>query len=95
MLKSVIILAFLCAGCKMIFGRWPWQMFGTTSARQQAVFRARKTLGVRAGASREEINDAHKRLVTLVHPDKGGRNDQVHEATAARDVLLDELPDGR
>jgi DnaJ family protein C protein 19 len=29
----------------------------------------------------------------MVHPDRGGTNEQVHEAQAARDVLLDELPD--
>ena len=27
---------------------------------------------------------AHKRLVAMVHPDKGGSNAQVHEADAAR-----------
>jgi hypothetical protein len=29
----------------------------------------------------------------MVHPDRGGTNDKVHEANAARDLLLDELPD--
>ncbi len=28
----------------------------------------------------------------MVHPDRGGTNAQVHEANAARDLLLDELP---
>jgi len=28
----------------------------------------------------------------MVHPDKGGTNEQVHEANAARDLLFDELP---
>jgi len=28
----------------------------------------------------------------MVHPDRGGTNEQVHEANAARDLLLDELP---
>ncbi len=96
MLKIVIILVFLSVGCKMVIGRWPWQMLSTTkSTREQAVFHARQLLGVRSNASREEITDAHKRLVSLVHPDKGGQNAQVHEANAARDVLLNELPDGR
>jgi hypothetical protein len=30
--------------------------------------------------------------VTVVHPDRGGSSGQVHEANAARDLLLDELP---
>jgi len=49
---------------------------------------------VRANANREEILDAHRKLVAIVHPDRGGTNSQVHEANAARDLLLDELPDG-
>jgi DnaJ homolog subfamily C member 19 len=61
-------------------------------ARSQAVFRARKLLGIEAGAGREEIIAAHRRLTTLVHPDKGGSNAAMQEANAARDLLLDELP---
>jgi len=32
-------------------------------------------------------------LIAMVHPDRGGTNGQVHEANAARDLLLDDLPD--
>ena len=74
---------------RMITGRWPWER--NISTRAQAVFRARKLLSVSAAASREEILVAHRRVVTLVHPDRGGSNGQVHEANAARDLLLDEL----
>ena len=76
---------------KMVTGRWPWQPKVTT--RNQAVFRARKLLAVESRASREEIIAAHRRLVSMVHPDKGGSNAQVHEANDARDLLLAELPD--
>ena len=76
---------------KMATGRWPWEP--KVSPRAQEVFRARKLLGLRAGADRAEIIEAHRRLLAMVHPDKGGTNEQVHEAQAARDVLLDELPD--
>ncbi|HSQ94484.1 MAG TPA: J domain-containing protein [Croceibacterium sp.] len=76
---------------KMASGRWPWEP--KVSTRAQAVFRARKLLGVRAGADRAEIIEAHRRLLAMVHPDRGGTNEQVHEAQAARDVLLDALPD--
>jgi len=76
---------------KMASGRWPWEP--KVSTRGQALFRARKLLGVRADAHRSEIIDAHRRLLTMVHPDRGGTNEQVHEANAARDLLLDELPD--
>lgn len=77
-------------GWKMITGRWPWEK--RQSTRAQALFRARRLLGVSERAPREDIIAAHKRLLTMVHPDRGGSNDQVHEANAARDLLLDELP---
>lgn len=86
----------LLAGLGLIFfrwiaGRWPWQP--KVSTRNQAIFRARRLLGIEARANRNDIIAAHKRLVAMVHPDKGGTNEQVHEANAARDMLLDELPD--
>ena len=80
-------------GWKMVTGRWPWE--AKVSTRNQAVFRARKLLGVRAEGSRQDIIEAHRRLIVMVHPDRGGTNEQVHEANAARDLLLNELPDGK
>ena len=88
--RILLIVVLVVLGYKLIIGRWPWEP--KTSRRAQAVFRARKLLGVSAAASREDILTAHKRLVTIVHPDRGGSNAQVHEANAARDMLLDELP---
>ena len=93
MLRIVLIAVIICVGCKMIFGRWPWDYLRGSSTRQQAIFRARKLLGVRAEAQHQEIVEAHKRLITMIHPDRGGTNEQVHEANAARDLLMDELPD--
>jgi DnaJ family protein C protein 19 len=90
MVKILLFAAVVVLGFKLVMGRWPWEP--KVSTRAQAVFRARKLLGVSAVASREDILTAHKRLVTIVHPDRGGSNAQVHEANAARDLLLDELP---
>ena len=91
MFKLIIYAVLAVIVWRMASGRWPWEPKASTRA--QAVFRARKLLGVRAGADRAEIIEAHKRLVAMVHPDRGGTNEQVHEANAARDLLLDELPD--
>ena len=90
MIRILIFAALGVFAWKLVTGRWPWER--KVATRAQAVFRARKLLGVSAVASREEIVTAHKRLVTMVHPDRGGSNGQVHEANAARDLLLDELP---
>ncbi|WP_379548718.1 molecular chaperone DnaJ [Qipengyuania sp. DSG2-2] len=93
MMRFLIIVAVLSLACRVVFGRWPWQYLRARSTRAQAVFNARKLLSVPANANKAEILAAHKRLVAMVHPDRGGTNAQVHEASAARDLLLDELPD--
>lgn len=94
MIRLLFYAALLSLGCKLVTGRWPWQFLATRSTRNQALFRARKLLGVRAEANHGEIVEAHRRLIAMVHPDRGGTNAQVHEANAARDLLLDELPGG-
>lgn len=91
MVRLIIFVGVAAFVWKAATGRWPWEPNVTT--RGQALFRARKLLGVRADASRADIIEAHRRLLAMVHPDKGGTNSQVHEANAARDLLLDELPD--
>lgn len=93
MWKLLLIAAVASLVCRFIFGRWPWQLMTTRSTRAQAVFRARKLLGVRENATRYEILQAHKQLIAMVHPDRGGTNEQVHEANAARDLLINALPD--
>ena len=90
MMRLLFFAALGVLAWKLVTGRWPWEP--KRSARAQAVSRARKLLGVSAAASREDIVVAHKRLVAMVHPDRGGTDGQVHEANAARDLLFDELP---
>ena len=91
MLTRLLVFAVIgVLGWKLVTGRWPWEP--KRSTRAQAISRARKLLGVSAAASRDDILAAHKRLVAIVHPDRGGTAGQVHEANAARDLLLDESP---
>ena len=94
MIKLLFIAALIAVGVRWGLGKWPWEFLKAKPTRSQAVFKARKLLAVRHEASRGEIVEAHKRLIAMVHPDRGGTNDAVHEANAARDLLLDELPDG-
>lgn len=93
MIRLLVIVVIASLACKMVFGKYPWDYLRGPSTRQQAVSRARRLLGVEAGASHGEIIEAHRRLVALVHPDRGGTNAQVHEANDARDLLLGELTD--
>ena len=76
-------------------GQWPWvwwpRVSGQARDTRKAETQARVLLGVAQGAPREAIIDAHRRLITHVHPDRGGSNDAVYEANAARDLLLERL----
>ena len=92
MMRFLLIAGLLCLACRFVFGKWPWEYLQGRPSRQQSVFQARKLLALPAEADRNDIIAAHKRLVARVHPDRGGSNAQVHEANAARDLLLDALP---
>lgn len=90
MTKLIVLAALVLLAYRLLTGRWPWEprrLDGRSTAKAQA----RVLLGVSETASREEIIDAHRRLVTHVHPDKGGTSELVHEANSARDLLLKEL----
>ncbi|MFC4293646.1 J domain-containing protein [Novosphingobium tardum] len=86
-MKFLWLLVLASIACKVIAKRWPWELLGG-QPRSDAVERAATLLGVRSDATREDIMEAHRRLVSRVHPDRGGSDSQVHEANAARDLLL-------
>ncbi len=91
-MKFLILAALIIVALRYITGKWPWELLGGSRNRAQALFRARTLLGVNANATRSEIMDAHRRLLGLVHPDRGGSNSAVIEANDARDLLLAALP---
>jgi DnaJ family protein C protein 19 len=49
---------------------------------------AAKLLGLSSDASSDSIIDAHRRLITKVHPDTGGSAELASRINQARDVLL-------
>lgn len=92
-MKFVWLLALAVVGFRLLLGRWPWEpRRRLPRSREEA--QARALLGVPEGASRETIIEAHRRLIVQVHPDRGGNSDLVHEANAARDLLLQKLVGG-
>lgn len=95
MSRLILWLVIACVLCKWGSGRWPWELagweLGRGPGRSANETKARALLGVPIRASRTEILEAHKRLVAQVHPDRGGTSEQVHEANAARDLLLQRL----
>jgi DnaJ family protein C protein 19 len=90
MSKLVLLALLLTAGCRYATGKWPWQLWQEWQ-RPPAISQALRLLGLADGASRADILDAHRRLIVAVHPDKGGTEALVHEANAARDLLLARL----
>ena len=91
MIRLLLLLTLLAAGCKLIAGRWPWEMMALPPSPDRLA-KARTLLGVAPGASRADIIEAHKRLLIQVHPDRGGSEGLVHEANDARDLLLSRVP---
>ena len=52
---------------------------------------ARAVLGLKPDADREAVLEAHKRLMRLVHPDRGGTDYLAAKINQARDILLERL----
>ena len=90
MIKLIMLVVLGSIACKSLSGHWPWELMRAAD-RSAAEARARSLLGVARDAKREDIIDAHRRRLTQVHPDRGGTNQAVHEAAAARDLLLARL----
>ncbi|QNE32679.1 J domain-containing protein [Sphingomonas sp. NBWT7] len=49
---------------------------------------ARRLLGLDASADERGIRDAHRRLMSEAHPDRGGSPERARALNAARDLLL-------
>ena len=61
---------------------------GARTGSRMSVEEAWDVLGLRPGASAEEIRAAHRRLMQAAHPDKGGSDWIAARVNQARDVLL-------
>jgi hypothetical protein len=55
---------------------------------------ALEVLGLQPGAQEREINEAHRRLVQLIHPDRGGSHYLTVKVNQAKGVLLGSVDDG-
>jgi hypothetical protein len=88
--RLLLFAIIACMALRMVTGKWPWELWAASELSQHEA-QARALLGVDRKATRTEINEAHRRVLMQVHPDRGGSNDAVHKATAAKDLLLARL----
>jgi len=79
--KVLFVVAVLCIA-------WLYFRKPTQAAPRMPEAEARETLGVGPNADEAAIRAAHRRLVTALHPDKGGSAELTRRINAARDVLL-------
>jgi hypothetical protein len=84
-MTKILILLALAAGA------WIWwrRHFAKPAAMPSA--EARALLGVGERPTLEEVREAHRRLITRVHPDAGGSAELATRVNAARDALVSEL----
>ncbi len=61
---------------------------GGTSSDAMAVEEAYEVLELKPGASKQDIHQAHRRLMLKVHPDQGGSTYLAIKLNQAKDVLL-------
>ena len=59
-----------------------------TSSGPMSRAEAWQVLGLEPGASPEQVSEAHRRLMTKLHPDHGGTDYLASKINTARDVLL-------
>ncbi|HEX2762727.1 MAG TPA: DnaJ domain-containing protein [Allosphingosinicella sp.] len=83
----------LVPGAALMGGSLLWAAYRRRrpSSRPMPVDDARRLLGVSPEASLQEIREAHRRLITKVHPDMGGSAELAHRVNAARDALVAEM----
>lgn len=52
-------------------------------------------LGLPEGATKQEVRDAARPLMSMAHPDKGGTTDEFNRVRKAFEQALEEAPDDR
>ena len=70
---------------------WLWWRRRVVVANAMRPAEARAILQLPEQASATDVREAHRRLISKVHPDAGGSADLARRVNTARDTLLEEL----
>jgi len=96
-LWPLAFMVLFAAGGVMAIELWRERNINEEKGRDRALTPAKKAmtieeavsvLGLDHGASVEEIRAAHRRLISQIHPDKGGTDYLAAKINEARDVML-------
>ena len=71
----------------ILYGGW-WLLRKSPAKSSMPEAEARAILGIDGNADADAIRAAHRRLVSAVHPDRGGSAELARRINVARDVLL-------
>jgi len=92
MLRVLIVIALLFAALLALRSLLLWlrgpRRRAANPAPDPAIAQARKLLGVREGASTEEVRAAFRDRAARAHPDAGGSEAAMQALVKARDLLL-------
>ena len=67
------------------------QQTGAKAGASLSLEEAYQVLGLEQGASRDEVIEAHRKLMQKLHPDRGGNDYLAASLNQAKDLLLDHL----
>ena len=86
--SAVVLEAYLDRACEGWRERGEPPPSGGGSSGEMSESEARAVLGLGPEATREEIIEAHRRLIQRLHPDRGGSDYLAAKLNAAKDLLL-------
>lgn len=81
-------LGVIAAMVPLVLSWWQAQRKTSVPKGQMSDYDALEILGLKEGASQEDVVEAHKRLMKKVHPDSEGSEGLAKNLNAARDQLL-------
>mmetsp|Transcript_13350 Transcript_13350/g.27118 ORF Transcript_13350/g.27118 Transcript_13350/m.27118 type:complete len:104 (-) Transcript_13350:538-849(-) len=94
MVSRAVVLAWRTAGVRGTGAHIPRSLqggFADPMDRREAL----KILGLREGASRDQVKDKYRKLMRLNHPDQGGSPYVATKVNEAKDFLLGNKRGGR